>query len=138
MKELFRSFLYKKRRKPLKTKDFGVVSWRPRREDKEDVLLLEGLHGRLVDTLELFGDHDGCCSVCDALRRNIDAVPGQAENFTDSHAAGEGKVDSQFKTGVITNVEREKNRLSIPDLAFFRHSLRDGGMAIFRKDPFCL
>ena len=30
LKELFRSFLYKKSRKPLKIKTFGVVSWRPR------------------------------------------------------------------------------------------------------------
>lgn len=29
VKELFRSFLYKKSRKPLKTKAFGVVHWRP-------------------------------------------------------------------------------------------------------------
>ncbi|MCB6991471.1 hypothetical protein LI187_13385, partial [bacterium 210820-DFI.6.38] len=27
--ELFRSFLYKKSRNPLKTEAFGVVSWRP-------------------------------------------------------------------------------------------------------------
>ena len=32
VKELFRSFLYKKSRKPLKTKAFGVVSWRPRED----------------------------------------------------------------------------------------------------------
>ena len=30
MKELFRAFSYKKSRKPLKTKAFGVVGWRPR------------------------------------------------------------------------------------------------------------
>jgi len=29
VKELFRSILYKKSRKPLKTKAFGVVHWRP-------------------------------------------------------------------------------------------------------------
>ena len=32
VKELFRSFLYKKSRKPLKTKAFGVVSWRRKRD----------------------------------------------------------------------------------------------------------
>lgn len=95
------------------------VALRALREDEEDVLLLEGLHGRLVDTLELFFNPDRRCPNCDALRRNIDAVPSEAENFTDSHAAGEGKIDSQFKAGVITNVECKKNRLSIPDFAFF-------------------
>ena len=29
VKELFRAFSYKKSRKPLKTKAFGVVHWRP-------------------------------------------------------------------------------------------------------------
>ena len=104
------------------------VALRALREDEEDVLLLEGLHGRLVDTLELFGDHDRRCSVCDAFRRKIDAVPGQAENFADAHAARERKVDSQLKTSIITNIECEKNRLSIPDLAFLGYSLRNSGM----------
>ena len=90
--------------------------------------MLEGLHGRLVDTLELFGDHDRRCSVCDAFRRKIDAVPGQAENFADAHAARERKVDSQFKAGIIANIECEKNRLSIPYLAFLGYSLRNSGM----------
>ena len=32
VKELFRAFSYKKSRKPLKTKAFGVVGWRPRED----------------------------------------------------------------------------------------------------------
>ena len=106
------------------------VALRALREDEEDVLLLEGLHGRLVDTLELFGDHDRRCSVCDAFRRKIDAVPGQAENFADAHAARERKVDSQLKTSIITNIECEKNRLSIPDLACLGYSLRNSDSLI--------
>ena len=104
------------------------VALRALREDEEDVLLLEELHGRLVDTLELFGDHDRRCSVCDAFRRKIDAVPGQAENFADAHAARERKVDSQLKTSIITNIECEKNRLGIPDFTFLGYSLRNRGM----------
>ena len=95
------------------------VALRALRVEEEDVFLLKRLHGRLVDTLELFFNHDGCRSGCDALRRNIDAVPGQAGNFADAHAAREREIDCQFKAGVITNVECKKNRLSIPDLAFF-------------------
>lgn len=104
------------------------VALRALQVEEEDVFLLKRLHGRLVDTLELFGDHDGCCSACDAFRRNIDAVPSEAENFTDAHAARERKVDSQLKTSIITNIECEKNRLSIPDLAFLGYSLRNSGM----------
>lgn len=104
------------------------VALRALREDKENVLLLEGLHGRLVDTLELFGDHDGCCSACDAFRRNINRVPCQTENFADSHAAREGEVDGQLKTVVVAHIECEKNRLSIPDFTFFRYSLRNRDM----------
>ena len=70
------------------------VALRALREDEEDVLLLEGLHGRLVDTLELFFNHDGCRSGCDAFRRNIDTVPCQTKNFNDSHTACKGRVDS--------------------------------------------
>ena len=104
------------------------VALRALRVEEEDVFLLKRLHGRLVDTLELFFNHDGCRSGCDALRRNIDAVPGQAENFADSHTARERKVDSQLKTSIITNIECEKNRLGIPDFTFLGYSLRNRGM----------
>jgi len=95
------------------------VALRALREDEEDVLLLEGLHGRLVDTLELFRDNDGCCSVCDAFRRNIDTVPCQTKNFTDSHTACKGRGDSQLQMGIIANIKCEKNHLGIPDFTFF-------------------
>lgn len=78
-------------------------------EDEENVLLLEGLHGRLVDTLELFFNHDGCRFGCDAFRRNIDTVPCQTKNFTDSHTACKGRVDSQLQMGIIANIKCEKN-----------------------------
>ena len=104
------------------------VALRALREDEEDVLLLEGLHGRLVDTLEFFCDHDGCCSACDAFRRNIDTVPCQTKNFNDSHTACKGRVDSQLQMGIIANIKCEKNRLGIPDFTFWGYSLRNRGM----------
>ncbi|RHT75731.1 hypothetical protein DW742_08805 [Butyricicoccus sp. AM28-25] len=80
--------------------------------------MLKRLHGRLVDTLELFFNHDGCRSGCDAFRRNIDTVPCQTKNFTDSHTACKGRVDSQLQMGIIANIKCEKNRLGIPDFTF--------------------
>ena len=85
---------------------------------EEDVFWLKRLHGRLVDTLELFFNHDGCRSGCDAFRRNIDTVPCQTKNFTDSHTACKGRVDSQLQMGIIANIKCEKNRLGIPDFTF--------------------
>lgn len=85
------------------------VALRALRVEEEDVFLLKRLHGRLVDTLELFFNHDGCRSVCDAFRRKIDAVPGQAENSADSHTACKGRVDSQLQMGIIANIKCEKS-----------------------------
>ncbi len=85
------------------------VALRALRVEEEDVFLLKRLHGRLVDTLELFFNHDGCRSGCDALRRNIDTVPCQTKNFNDSHTACKGRVDSQLQMGIIANIKCEKN-----------------------------
>ena len=90
-------------------------------------LLLKRLHGRLVDTLELFFNHDGCRSGCDAFRRNIDTVPCQTKNFTDSHTACKGRVDSQLQMGIIANIKCEKSSRH-PRLHVFGYSLRNRGM----------
>lgn len=90
--------------------------------------MLKRLHGRLVDTLELFFNHDGCRSGCDAFRRNIDTVPCQTKNFNDSHTACKGRVNSQLQMGIIANIKCEKNRLGIPDFTFLGYSLRNRGM----------
>ncbi len=101
------------------------VALRALQVEEEDVFLLKRLHGRLVDTLELFFNHDGCRSGCDALRRNIDTAPCQTKDFTDSHTACKGRVDSQLQMGIIVNIKCEKNRLGIPDFTFLGYSLRN-------------
>ena len=90
--------------------------------------MLKRLHGRLVDTLELFFNHDGCRSGCDALRRNIDTVPCQTKNFTDSHTARKGRVDSQLQMGIIVNIKCEKNVSASQTSRFLGYSLRNRGM----------
>ena len=104
------------------------VALRALRVEEEDIFLLKRLHGRLVDTLELFFNHDGCRSGCDAFRRNIDTVPCQTKNFNDSHTACKGRVNSQLQMGIIANIKCEKNRLGIPDFTFWGYSLRNRGM----------
>ena len=104
------------------------VALRALRVEEEDVFLPKRLHGRLVDTLELFFNYDGCRSGCDAFRRNIDTVPCQTKNFTDSHTVCKGRVDSQLQMGIIANIKCEKNRLGIPDFTFLGYSLRNRGM----------
>ena len=101
--------------------------------------MLKRLHGRLVDTLELFFNHDGCRSGCDAFRRNIDTVPCQTKNFTDSHTACKGRVDSQLQMGIIANIKCEKNVSASQTSRFLGYSLRNSGVerwVLFEELPF--
>ena len=109
------------------------VALRALRVEEEDVFWLKRLHGRLVDTLELFFNHDGYRSGCDAFRRNIDTVPCQTKNFNDSHTACKGRVDSQLQMGIIANIKCEKNGLGIPDFTFKSFTFQIEYVLFWRK-----
>ena len=70
------------------------------------------------NTLQFFVDVNIGFAAFDALRRNIYAIPGQAEQFTQSQGTGKGKMDCQFEKIIVAEVNRPEQRFGIPYLPF--------------------
>ena len=86
------------------------------RKHAEDILFLQFLHYAFPDALEFLIDEDGRLPFCQALFRDIHAVPGQAKQFPDPQRARKSEIDGQFQALVLTYLKGMEQGVRIPDV----------------------
>ena len=87
------------------------------REVKEDILGIQRVHGVFLHPLELFGDKYISRSSSDTFFRNVNAVPGQTQQFSDPQGAGESKIQAQPQSRISAALDGFEERRRVPNLS---------------------
>ena len=89
---------------------------------------LQILKAAFVTAFQLFvNQHAGGASVA-ILFRELDTLPGQSEDFTDSHRAAQSQEQGQTKDWVVTEIYRPLCLIGSPDSANRLFIFREGSV----------